>query len=232
MRLNCVVVDDSTIQRLIITKLVTNNLGLKLLADFSNAIEAKNFISNNEVDLVLLDVEMPDLNGFDLLDGLKNKPKIIFISSKAEYALKAFDYEAADYLKKPIEIDRFNIAIKKVVDLSEMNKNSADETGDFIYVKTNLKKIKVYLSKIKWIEAFGDYLKVITEEESMLVLSTMKSFENELPKNQFVRVHKSYIVNINKIVKYDSKSLEIGKTKIPLSRNRKEDLRETIANSQ
>lgn len=232
MRLNCVVVDDSTIQRLIITKLVTNNLGLKLLADFSNAIEAKNFISNNDVDLVLLDVEMPDLNGFDLLDGLKNKPKIIFISSKAEYALKAFDYEAADYLKKPIEIDRFNIAIKKVVDLSEMNKNSVDETGDFIYVKTNLKKIKVYLSKIKWIEAFGDYLKVITEEESMLVLSTMKSFENELPKNQFVRVHKSYIVNINKIVKYDSKSLEIGKTKIPLSRNRKEDLRETIANSQ
>jgi two-component system, LytTR family, response regulator len=232
MRLNCVVVDDSTIQRLIITKLVTNNLGLKLLADFSNAIEAKNFISNNDVDLVLLDVEMPDLNGFDLLDGLKHKPKIIFISSKAEYALKAFDYEAADYLKKPIEIDRFNIAIKKVVDISEMNKNSFDETGDYIYVKTNLKKIKVYLSKIKWIEAFGDYLKVITEEESMLVLSTMKSFENELPKNQFIRVHKSYIVNINKIVKYDSKSLDIGKTKIPLSRNRKEDLREIIANSQ
>lgn len=232
MRLNCVVVDDSTIQRLIVTKLVTNNLGLKLLADFSNAIEAKNFISNNNVDLILLDVEMPDLNGFDLLDGLKNKPKIIFISSKAEYALKAFDYEAADYLKKPIEIDRFNIAIKKVVDISEMNKNSIDETGDYIYVKTNLKKIKVYLSKIKWIEAFGDYLKVITEEESMLVLSTMKSFENELPKNQFVRVHKSYIVNINKIVKYDSKSLDIGKTKIPLSRNRKEDLREIIANSQ
>ncbi len=232
MRLNCVVVDDSTIQRLIITKLVTNNLSLKLLADFSNAIEAKNFISNNDVDLVLLDVEMPDLNGFDLLDGLKHKPKIIFISSKAEYALKAFDYEASDYLKKPIEIDRFNIAIKKVVDISEMNKNSIDETGDYIYVKTNLKKIKVYLSKIKWIEAFGDYLKVITEEESMLVLSTMKSFENELPKNQFVRVHKSYIVNINKIVKYDSKSLDIGKTKIPLSRNRKEDLREIIANSQ
>ncbi len=232
MRLNCVVVDDSTIQRLIITKLVTNNLGLKLLADFSNAIEAKNFISNNEVDLVLLDVEMPDLNGFDLLDGLKHKPKIIFISSKAEYALKAFDYEAADYLKKPIDIERFNIAIKKVIDLSEMNKNAIDDTGDFIYVKTNLKKIKVFLSKIKWIEAFGDYLKVITEEESMLVLSTMKSFENELPKDQFVRVHKSYIVNINKIVKYDSKSLEIGKTKIPLSRNRKEDLREIIANSQ
>ena len=229
MKLNCVVVDDSSIQRIIITKLVTNNQNLNLIGDFSNAIEAKNCMTLNDVDLVFLDVEMPVISGFDFIDGLKTKPQIVFISSKSDYALKAFDYEATDYLQKPIDIDRFNTSVKKVLDLHSLKRENQEDDGEFIFIKSNLKKLKIFLAKIKWIEAYGDYIKVITEDDLHLVLTTMKAFENELPRNKFVRVHKSYIVSIDKIDRFNSKFAEIGSTKIPLSRNKKEDLTKALA---
>ena len=224
MKLNCVVVDDSSIQRMIIAKLVNNHQHLHLIGDFSNAIEAKNCISIHTIDLIFLDIEMPVINGFDFLDGLKSKPQIIFITSKAEYAMKAFDYDATDYLQKPIALERFNASVKRAIDLHSLRTENKEEEGEHIFIKTNLKKLKVFTSKIKWIEAYGDYVKVVTEEDSNLVLSTMKSFENDLSKNKFIRVHKSYIVNIDKIDRFNSKFAEIGVTKIPLSRNKKEDL--------
>ena len=202
MKLNCVVVDDSSIQRMIIAKLVNNHQNLHLIGDFSNAIEAKSCMSVHNVDLIFLDIEMPVISGFDFIDGLKVKPQIIFITSKAEYAMKAFDYDATDYLQKPIAID----------------------DGDHIFIKSNLKKLKIFTSKIKWIEAFGDYVRVVTEDDSNLVLSTMKAFEGDLPREKFIRVHKSYIINIDKVDRFNSKYAEIGPTKIPLSRHKKEDL--------
>lgn len=230
MKLNCVVVDDSSIQRMIITKLVNNHPNLHLVGDFSNAIEAKGCLTLNNIDLIFLDVEMPVINGFDFLDGLKTKTQIIFITSKAEYAMKAFDYNATDYLQKPINIDRFNASVKKAIDLHTLKSESHDDEGEYIFIKSNLKKIKIYTAKIKWIEAYGDYVKIITEDDTThLVLSTMKSFENDLTKDKFVRVHKSYIVNIEKIERFNSRFAEIGTTKIPLSRHKKEDLIKALA---
>jgi len=231
MKINCIVVDDSSIQRLTITKLVTENPNLFLVGEFSNAIEAKNCITNKNVDLVFLDIEMPVINGFDLLDGLKAKPQVIFITSKTEYAVKAFDYAATDYLHKPITRERFNVAVKKAMNFVLLGKENSDEESPFIFIKSNLKKLKIYISRIKWIEAYGDYVKVITDEDNHLVLSTMKAFENELPKDKFIRVHKSFIVNIDKIDKFNSKFAEIGTNKIPLSRNKKEDLVKAIENA-
>lgn len=224
MKLNCVVVDDSSIQRMIIAKLVNNHPNLHLIGDFSNAIEAKSCMSIHTVDLIFLDIEMPVISGFDFLDGLKVKPQIIFVTSKAEYALKAFDYDATDYLQKPIALDRFNASVRRAVDQYLYKNDNREEEGDHIFIKSNLKKLKVFTSKIKWIEAFGDYVRVVTEDDSNLVLSTMKSFENDLSKKKFVRVHKSYIINIDKVERFNSKFAEIGITKIPLSRNKKEDL--------
>jgi two-component system LytT family response regulator len=224
MKLNCVVVDDSSIQRIIIAKLVNNHPNLHLIGDFSNAIEARSCMSVHNIDLIFLDIEMPVINGFDFLDGLKTKPQIIFVTSKAEYALKAFDYDATDYLQKPIAIDRFNASVRRAMELFLLKKENKEEEGEHIFIKSNLKKLKVFTSRIKWIEAFGDYVRVVTEDDSNLVLSTMKSFENDLSKEKFIRVHKSYIINIDKVERFNSKYAEIGVTKIPLSRNKKEDL--------
>ncbi|MBP6585761.1 MAG: response regulator transcription factor [Flavobacterium sp.] len=229
MKLNCVVVDDSSIQRMIITKLVNNHRNLNLVGDFSNAIEAKSCMSIHSVDLIFLDIEMPIINGFDFLDGLKQKPQIIFITSKADYAVKAFDYDATDYLQKPISVDRFDSSVKRAIELHKLRHEVTEEEGDYIFIKSNLKKLKVFTSKIKWIEAYGDYVKVVTDEDSNLVLSTMKSFENDLSKDRFLRVHKSFIVNIDKIERFNSKFAEIGVTKIPLSRNKKDDLKKALA---
>ena len=232
MKLNCVVVDDSSLQRIVITKLVNNHPNLQLVGDFSNAIEAKNCITVNSIDLVLLDIEMPVISGFDFIDGLKIKPQIIFITSKAEYALKAFDYDATDYLQKPILLERFNASIKRALDFHQMKRENYEEEGDHIFIKSNLKKLKIFTNKIKWIEAYGDYVKVVTEEDTNLVLSTMKSFEKDLPSEKFIRVHKSYIINIDKVERFNSKFAEIGMTKIPLSRNKKEGLIKALSIDQ
>jgi two-component system LytT family response regulator len=229
MKLNCVVVDDSTLQRMVITKLVNNHPNLHLVGDFSNAIEAKNCMTVHTVDLIFLDVEMPIISGFDFIDGLQVKPQIIFITSKADYALKAFDYDATDYLQKPIILERFNASVKRALDLHMLHQDNYDLEGEHIFIKSNLKKLKVYTNRIKWIEAYGDYVKVVTEEDTNLVLSTMKSFEKDLSKEKFIRVHKSYIINIDKVERFNSKFAEIGITKIPLSRNKKEDLVKALA---
>ncbi|MEZ4787715.1 MAG: LytTR family DNA-binding domain-containing protein [Flavobacterium haoranii] len=229
MKLNCIVVDDSAIQRMTITKLVNESPNLHLVGDYANALEAKNCINHHEVDLIFLDIEMPLINGFDLLDGMKVKPQIIFITSKADYAVKAFDYEATDFLQKPISKERFLKAVKKTLELHQLRNDSSEDLGEAIIIKSNLKKLKIYTSKIKWVEAFGDYIKIITDDENHLVLSTMKSFESELPQGKFVRVHKSYIVNVERVEKFNSKFAEIGNTKIPISRNKKDVISEAIS---
>ncbi len=228
MKLNCIVVDDSVVQRVTITKLVNKSTLLHLIGDFANALEAKNCINNNTIDLIFLDVEMPLINGFDLLDGLKTKPQIIFITSKADYAAKAFDYEATDFLQKPLSKERFIKAIKKAADLHALRYDLHEEQGESIVIKSNLKKLKVYVSKIKWIEAYGDYIKVVTDDETHLVLSTMKGFEKELPESKFIRVHKSFIINLARVEKFNNKFAEIGSTKIPLSRNKKGEIIKAI----
>ncbi|HEX8576853.1 MAG TPA: LytTR family DNA-binding domain-containing protein [Flavobacterium sp.] len=227
MKINCIIIEDSSIQRLIIAKFVNSHINLNLLGEFPNAIEAKNFLSYNDVELVFLDIEMPVLSGFDFLDIIKSKPQIIFITSKPEYAVKAFDYDATDYLQKPITRERFEAAIKRAINLQLLKSDNPDE-GSYIFIKSKLKKLKVFTSRIKWVEAFGDYVKVVTEDEQHMVLSTMKAFTSELPANKFIRVHKSYIVNIDKIDRLNSKYAEIGEDAIPLSRNRKEELKKAL----
>lgn len=224
MKLNCLIIEDSAVQRMIAVRLINNHPQLNLTGDFSNAIEARSYMNIHPVDLVFLDIEMPVINGFSFLEGLKSKPQIIFITAKAEYALKAFDYNATDYIQKPISQNRFETAVKRALYLYSLEHETKEEDGEYIFIKSNLKKLKIFTSKIKWIEAFGDYVKVVTEEGNNLVLSTMKSFEGNLSKEKFVRVHKSYIINIDKVERYNSRFAEIGSSKIPLSRHKKEDL--------
>lgn len=224
MKLRCIVLDDSALQRITITKLVNENTHLQLVDDFSSYKDAKNCIQNDEIDLLFLDIEMTQINGFDFIDALKVKPMIVFVSVKTDYAFKAFDYDAIDFLRKPLSKERFNKAVDKALYYHKLSNESSENDQNYIFIKSNLKSIKINLSKIRWIEAFGDYVKVITEVDSHLVLSTMKSFEDKLPEDKFFRLHKSYIVNVDKIEKYSTKFVEIENYKIPLSRNKKETL--------
>ena len=229
--LKSAIVDDSTLQRLSIVKLIENHPSLDLVAEYNNAIEAKLGLANNEIDLVFLDIEMPILSGFDLLDDLTHKPQIIFVTGKTKYAFKAFDYDAVDYLRKPISKERFLNAVHKAITNYKLKHDDGFDDEDFIFVKSNLKKRKVFLNELMYIEALGDYVKLVTEHDSLVVLSTMKAFEALLPSDRFLRIHKSYIVNLDKVQRYNSKVIELETTQLPLSRNRKADLVEALASS-
>jgi len=231
--LKCAVVDDSSLQRLSIVKLIMDHPNLKVVAQYNNAIETKNGLLDTEVDLIFLDIEMPILSGFELLDDLPNKPQIIFVTGKTKYAFKAFDYDAVDYIQKPVNRERFNNAVSKAINLYQLKTSGIPvEDENFIFVKSNLKNRKVFLNKLKYIEALGDYVKFVTEKDTFVVLATMKSFEQQLPSDKFLRIHKSYIVNLEKVERYNSKNIEIDKQLLPLSRHKKTNLIEALSAMQ
>lgn len=230
--LKCAIVDDSRLQRLAIAKLIEDHSALDLIAEWNNAIETKNGLLDTPVDLLFLDIEMPILTGFDLLDDLENKPKIIFVTGKTKYAFKAFDYDAVDYLRKPLKRDRFNAAVEKALNQSaQANSEASVEDEDYIFVKSNLKKRKIFLNNLKYVEALGDYVKLIMDNsDAVVVLATMKSFEAQLPSDRFLRVHKSYIVNLKKVERYNSRNIEIDNEQIPVSRHKKGALSDALSN--
>ncbi|MFT6096378.1 MAG: DNA-binding LytR/AlgR family response regulator [Nonlabens sp.] len=227
--LNCFVVDDSSIQRLAIVKMIESHPNLKLMGEFSNAVETKTALKEQDIDLIFLDIEMPILTGFDLLDDLIEKPGVIFVTGQTKYAFKAFDYAAIDYLQKPIMKDRFLYSVERALLAQKMKTELIEDRGEFIFVKSNLKKRKVYLKELRYIQALGDYVKLITDEDSLIVLSTMKTFESTLPEVDFLRIHKSYIINLRKVEKFNSKAVELGSEVLPLSRNRKSDLIDALS---
>ncbi|PZD78328.1 DNA-binding response regulator [Mesonia sp. K7] len=210
-----------------------NNPHIDFYADYNNAVKAKESIVKNQIDLVFLDVEMPLFSGFDMLDSLEKPPIVIFITGKQKYALQAFEYKAIDFLQKPIQKNRFDKAVEKALEMHKLKHNyaqTAQEESKYIFVKSNFKNHKVYLNSIKYIEAFGDYVKVRTDNGSYTVLSTMKNYEKELAKDNFFRIHKSFIVNLNRVKNFSSKSVWVGEQEFPLSRNKKDKLKDLLEN--
>lgn len=233
MSLNCIIVDDNSTEQLDTLKLVNTHASLNLVGKFVSVAEAKKFLLTKRVELVIIEINLSGSDGFELLDNCKNTsdlntPYFVITSEDTSHAFKAFEYNVIDYLSKPISKKRFNEAISKTVLAAKMKENYDDHDADHIFVKSNLKKRKIYINQIKWIEALGDYVKLITSDKSFVILSTMKAFENELPKGVFLRIHKSYIVNLKKIERYDSKYVEVEKMKLPLSRTRKTQLSQAL----
>jgi DNA-binding LytR/AlgR family response regulator len=233
MNLNCIIVDANASQRLNTLKLINNHPSLHLVGKFSTALETKKFLLKTAVDLIIMELNLPVSGGFELLDVLNEHPNItiphiVVISDNDTYALNAFEYNIIDYVIKPASKTRFEKAIAKTVLQAKMEENFKDDDGEHIFIKSNLKKRKIYIRDIKWIEALGDYVKLITNNKSFVILSTMKAFENELPNGIFLRIHKSYIVNLKKVERYDSKHVEIEKMKLPLSRTRKTQLSQAL----
>ncbi|MFS4491374.1 LytR/AlgR family response regulator transcription factor [Maribacter sp. 2308TA10-17] len=231
-KLRTIVVDDSSLQRMAVSKLINDHPNLELVAEYNNGMEAYKNVEQNQIDLIFLDVEMPILNGFEFIESLSNIPQIILITGKPDYALKAFDYDVTDYLLKPITKSRFAASVKKALfKNAKSNITKGDEAH--IYVNSNLKKVKVVVNDIKWIEGLGDYIKLVTiDNNNILVLSTMKAFIEKLPQDKFLRIHKSYIVNLERVEKFSSAQVEVEGQQIPLSRYKKLQLEEALLNAE
>lgn len=223
MKLTCAIVEDDTVARLMIENLAEKTNQLIVKGSFGSGQEAAAWLSANRVDLLFLDIEMPDLSGFALFKSLPVKPEVIVISGSTEYAVQAFELSVTDYLVKPVkDYARFLAAVNKVIARKKSQGSQPEDQNLFIKIDSLLTKIN--LDSILWVEAFGDYVRIQTPEKLYTVYSSLKKIEAKLDPAKFVRVHRSYIVNISKITNIDPNNLEINKKIIPISGTYKDDL--------
>nr|WP_315224665.1 LytTR family DNA-binding domain-containing protein [uncultured Flavobacterium sp.] len=228
--MNCIIIDDEEMARAIIEKMIENTPQLNLLQEFSNAMNAIKYLNQNEVDLIFLDIHMPDFTGFDFIQTIKNPPKIILITSDKDFAIEAFEYKCiVDYLVKPISEDRFQKAIQKVnaIPLSPttiISKNLGEDNANEFYINIDRRLIKIEFALVNIVEAKGDYIHIKTENKNYVVHSTLKKIEDKLPESLFLKVHRSFIINTKKIIDIEDNSVLIGKDVIPVSRANRPDL--------
>lgn len=227
--MNCIIVDDDSTARIIVSELCSQHPKLNVVDEFPNAIEAIKFLNSNEVDVVFLDIHMPTFSGFDFIQTLKNPPGIILTTSDPNLALEAFEYSAVvDYLVKPIEQDRFNKAISKLdrFDLHPEHSQNSDnhDESEELYVNVDRRLVKINFKDINIIEAKGDYILIKTDDKRHIVHSTLKKIEEKLPHETFLKVHRSYIINLSKIIDIEDNSVLIKKDIIPVSRSNRSEL--------
>jgi DNA-binding LytR/AlgR family response regulator len=219
---SCAIIEDDSISRTMIEGLAEKTNLLSVEGSFPSAQEAMPWLNKNQVDLLFLDIEMPGISGIDLLRVLAYKPEVIIVSSKPDYAIDAFEFSVADYLLKPVkDYSRFLHAVNKVA--ARLSKTNTD-TDNHLFVKIDSLLHKLSTDDILWIEAFGDYVKIQTIEKLHTVYTTLKKIEERLPAEKFLRVHRSHIINLDKISNIDTTNLVIGKKIIPISENYKEQL--------
>lgn len=228
--MNCIIIDDETTARVIINQLCSQIESLNVLAEFPNAIEAIKYLNQNEVDLIFLDIHMPDFTGFDFIQTLKNPPKIILTTSDSKFAIEAFEYDCiVDYLVKPIALPRFQKAIQKAENTSAKTiSNTSDKvettSGNDLYINIDRRLIKIDIPSIYLIEAKGDYINVKTDDKNYTVHSTLKKIEDKLPDSIFLKIHRSYIINVQKIIDIEDNSVLIKKDVVPVSRSNRPEL--------
>jgi DNA-binding LytR/AlgR family response regulator len=228
--MKCIIVDDNKMARMALKQLVTQVPVLEMVAECSDAGEALDSLDSTQVDLLLLDIEMPDMTGLDLTRKLGNKrPLIIFTTAKKDYAVEAFELNVVDYLVKPITLPRLKQAVDKATEALESNKEEVKvEDQGFVFVKDNGILKRISIDDILFLEAMGDYVKVHTPQKFHVVHATLKSIEEKLPSSKFIRVHRSYIVAINKIDYIQEGTISIGKTTIPVADTHKSNLNKRL----
>jgi DNA-binding LytR/AlgR family response regulator len=221
--MRCAIVDDDELSIRLIAEYISQTDFLELVGTFTNAIKASNTLSREPVDLIFLDVEMPDMTGLELIKSMERKPQIILITSKSDYAIEAFEYQVADYLLKPIGYSRFLKAVNKARDLFEVKQKGAS-APKHLYIKEDSVLVNVPLADIMWVEALGDYVTIHRVDKKHTVLTTMKSMETKLPTTEFMRVHRSFIVRVDKISNLDGNLLVVGKKLVPIGKSYRKTL--------
>ena len=224
----CLIVDDEPMARDIIRLYIEKVPTLQLAGECGNAIDALIFLQDHAIDLIFLDIQMPHLTGTEFVKAIRKTPKIIFTTAYKEYALDGFELDVVDYLLKPIRFDRFLRAVDKA--FPQQNEDAgpsrvlpvaADKktNSGFIYLRSDRKMIKVMLDDILYIESARDYLKIYTQNNAIVTRQTISSIEAVLSDNEFLRIHRSFIVSIKKIDSFSHETVEIGKKELPIGKS-------------
>ena len=232
MKLNYIYIDPNPVDRLHFLQVLKHFPEINLKAEFSDAVNAKEYLNYNTVDFAIVSSDLPIYTGFDFVDQLRDEIEIILITKTPMDAIKSYEKGFMDCLMKPITKNRFKKSIDRLNHKLECLKIIREKKEQMIHFKCNFKAEKLQANNIRWIEAMGDYVKVVTKNKNYMVLSTMKSFLNKLPENQFIRIHKSYIVNLKKVINYTTKNVNTDGEILPLSRKQKSIFKENFLNFQ
>lgn len=232
MDLKCVIIDDEPLAVNVIKNYVDQTKGLTFLASFNDSTESIDYLRSTEIDLLFLDINMPLLDGLNLLKSMHQKPLTIITTAHEEFAVESYELEVVDYLVKPISFHRFIMAVNKAFKIKEYQQKdnfTAPSKRAYIFLKIDKKKIqKIYLDVILSIESLGDYVKVNTLSNNYIVHQTLSNFTDDLPSDKFIRIHRSYTISIDKIESIEGNSIEIANTRYPIGRSYLNEVRSVI----
>jgi DNA-binding LytR/AlgR family response regulator len=224
--IKCIIIDDEPMARDVVRRYIQMIPALKLVGEFGNAIEATMFLQEQSVDMIFLDIKMPQLSGIEFVRSLHNVPKIIFTTAHKDFAHEGFELDVTDYLLKPIRFDRFFRAVNKALPQKQQElETQGITTGEnirpaisFIYLRAERKMKKVPLDDILYIESDRDYVKVFTEKGFIATRQTIASVEAMLSESRFIRIHRSYIVSVSKLKSFTAETVEIGNKELPIGK--------------
>lgn len=229
MKTRCLIVDDEPLAIDALQTLLERFTNLQVVGSCGDTFQAMELLQSNTVDLMFLDIQMPEVSGLNFLRSLKEPPRVIFTTAYRKYAVEAFELDVVDYLVKPISQQRLMKALDKYFYLKELAaENPVDSPGettsenDFMYVKADRKMVKVRYDEILFVEGLKDYVYIITDSKNVITRMTMNELESTLPTNKFLRIHRSYIVSLARITAFTQHDVEIGKEELPIGRSHKE----------
>ncbi len=234
--MNCIIVDDEPLARDLLEDFVSKVPFLKLKALCKNGFEAMEIIQKEKIDLIFLDIQMPDLSGIQLFQSLSVKPQVIFTTAYHDYAVEGFELDATDYLVKPFTFERFLKAANKAFKIYHVNNTKTDSLKqvdentkkDFLFIKEGTSTVRVNIDEILYIEGLKDYIKIFKKDKFHLTLMTLKAMGEKLPKDKFIRVHRSYIIAVSKIDSIERNRIVIGEKWIPIGDYYKEGFQKLL----
>ncbi|NLR93915.1 LytR/AlgR family response regulator transcription factor [Flammeovirga agarivorans] len=217
------IIDDEPISRRITKNFLSQIEGYEVIGEASSANEGFPLLLKHDIDLIFLDIEMPEINGLDFLRSIANPPKVIIISAYREYAIEGYDLNVVDYLLKPVALERFQLAIQKFEDAAPNRKQLKKYLDEFLFVRSDRKHYKIDFDQVVFIESKGDYLYIHQQDENIKTKETISRIEQKLPE-QFIRIHRSYIVNMNHVKALNKEFVEIGDEMLPVSKSFRESI--------
>ena len=230
-KIKCLIIDDEPPAQVVLKNYISQVSSLELAGCCNNAMEAISFLQQQTVDLLFLDIEMPGLLGTNFIRTINNPPKVIFTTAYRKFALEGFELNAVDYLLKPISFDRFIMGVNKVLQLNFQPTNGTQNTEltpepnhPFLYLRADRKMVKILFKEILFIESLKDYIKIVTINKTIVSRQSISSLENMLPKDSFLRIHRSFIVAINRIDSFNGEIIDIAKNELPIGRLFKHDV--------